>query len=47
MAREGNKSEVKSIIDKAKFKKLQPTYVELVEGLVEKFPIVKEEFFTN
>jgi DNA modification methylase len=47
MAREGNKSEVKSIIDKAKFKKLQPTYVELVEGLVGKFPIVKEEFFTK
>lgn len=47
MAREGNKSEVKSIVDKAKFKKLQPTYIRLVENLVNEFPIVKEEFFAK
>jgi DNA modification methylase len=47
MTREGKKSEVKSLIDDAKFKKLQPIYVKLVDNLVKNYPIIKEEFFTK
>ena len=47
MVREKNKSEVKSLIDKAKFKKLQPKYLELVDDLAKKYPVVKDEFFNK
>lgn len=47
MAREGNKSEIKSITNKAKFKKLQPNYVALIEYLINEFPIIKDDFFNK
>jgi DNA modification methylase len=47
MARLGNKSEIKSLINKSKFKKFQSKYTKLINKLEKKYLVKEDEFFSK